>query len=166
MNVLIILSLVLLLILFPFLIGGISGAIFFPTKKKLIGKAIRLAKINKSDEVVDLGSGDGRFLFEACQFCKYVIGYEIHPGLVLYSKVKILLNGYKNVSVFFKDFWSVDLSKYDVIFVFLYPSKMKRLEDKIINEVTSGTRVISYAFELPNLKHKSKTKDGLYLYEV
>ncbi len=62
--------------------------------------------------------------------------------------------------------WSVDLSKYNVIFVFLHTTKMKRLEEKIEREARKGTKVISYAFKLPSLKPLKQTESGLYLYKI
>ena len=62
--------------------------------------------------------------------------------------------------------WSVDLSKYNVIFVFLHTTKMKKLEDKIKRETHKNTKIISYAFEFPEFRSKKKTESGLYLYEI
>lgn len=166
MTLAIIITAIISLIFLPFIISGLSGAVFFPTGSKKLKKAIKLAQIKKSDKVVDLGSGDGRFLFEVSRFCKNATGFEIQPILVVLSKLKTRRKGYSNVYIRFRDFWGVDLEKYNVIFVFLVPHRMKKLEDKILKEVKKGTRVISYAMEFPNLEYKKKTQDGLYLYEV
>lgn len=152
------------LILIPFLISGISGAVFLPTNHRLISEAVKLADIKKSDNVIDLGSGDGRFLFEAAKYSEHVFGVEIHPLLVLFTRLKIYLGRNKNIKILFKNFWHINLKEYDVIFTFLHTKRMKKLEDKIRREGKRQTRIITYAFRLPNLKWVKKTKDGLYLY--
>jgi 16S rRNA A1518/A1519 N6-dimethyltransferase RsmA/KsgA/DIM1 with predicted DNA glycosylase/AP lyase activity len=166
MNFIFFLSLTLLIILIPYLISGLSYTVFYPTPISEIKKAIKLINIKKPDKAIDLGSGDGRFLFEISKYCREVEGVEIQPILVLYTKLKVILGKYKNIEVKFKDLWSVNLSEYNLIFIFAIKSRMDKLERKILKEVKKGTKVITYAFKLPNLKYKKYTKNGLYLYEV
>ena len=165
MEYFLIFSILLILIIFvPFVISGFSGAVFYPTDSKVIREAIKLSNIKPSHNIIDLGSGDGRFVFESSSLAKNVTGVEIHPLLILFSQIKSKLRKHNNVKILFKDFWSVDLKIYDLVYVFLYPGKMSKFEKKVLKEMRKGATLISYAFKLPNIKPEIETESGLYLY--
>lgn len=145
---------VLILILLFFLItntfGFFTGAPYAPTPSKKIKELIKILKLNKNDVVVDLGSGDGRLLIDVYYTKSKAIGYELNPFLYLLSKYRT--RKLKGVEVCFSDFWRADLKSATVIFVFILPQFMKRLEKKISTEVKPGTRVVTYLVSLPNHK--------------
>jgi hypothetical protein len=67
-----------------------NGAPFVPTRKKWIVDAMKLAGVGRGDVVVDLGSGDGAFLAAALERgARRVVGYEINPLLVVWSRLKL-----------------------------------------------------------------------------
>lgn len=129
-----------------------------------VKQMIELAGLKKGDKIVDLGSGDGRLLIEAARKGAKAYGVEINPGLFLYSYLNILTN---RLSAYAKVSWgtlfSVDYRKYDVIFVAGFISMMKTLEKEFEAKLKKGTKVICYAFPLPNRK-PVKVLDGIYLY--
>lgn len=45
-----------------------------------------------------------------------------------------------------------DLRQADVIFCYLFPHIMAQLEPKFKTELKPGAKVISYAFQLPNIR--------------
>jgi hypothetical protein len=68
----------------------VNGAPFVPTRKKWIDDAMKLAGVGPGDVVVDLGSGDGAFLSAALEHgARRVVGYEINPWLVVWSRLKL-----------------------------------------------------------------------------
>ena len=72
---------------------------------------------------VDLGSGDGRFVFRAAReglFCGGCIGYEINPILYLWSQARRLAGGprmWRSTHFYCRDIWKVDLRQTNVIAV-------------------------------------------------
>lgn len=126
---------------------------------------LRLADIKKGDKVVDLGSGDGRLVVEAAKLGAFAHGVEINPGLVFYSLVNIAKNGVSdNAKVSWKSLYKMDFSKYNVIFVAGFIEMMKKLEKEFEVRLKKGTKVICYAFPLPNKQPKFQ-KDGIYFYQ-
>jgi 16S rRNA A1518/A1519 N6-dimethyltransferase RsmA/KsgA/DIM1 with predicted DNA glycosylase/AP lyase activity len=139
--------------IFYLMIAFVTGAPFVPSNTNAAKSMIALAKLKKGMNVYDLGSGDGRLLFYAAQKHATVVGYEINLLLVLFTYIKKILSPYNaNISVVWHDFWSADLHTANVVFVYLLPWKMERLERKLINELPKGALVISNSFIFPHLK--------------
>ena len=78
-----------------------------------------------------------------------------------------------DVKIFRKNFFQADLSKADVVFCYLFPEVMAKLEPKFTQELKSGSRVVSYAFKLPTkvadkvvITNDDNTELGkIYVYE-
>lgn len=124
--------------------------------------------------VVDLGSGDGRFIIEAAKKGYHGVGFELNPLLVSISYYNAYKAGVlKNVSFKMDDFWKVNLSKFDVIACFGVKSIMAKLNDKIITECEGGidkinkknVSIICYRFPLEGRKWTWK-EDELFFYRT
>ena len=61
---------------------------------------------------------------------------------------------YPSAKIKLASFWRAPLSSADVVFVFLIPRFMARLEAKLKRELKPGARAVSYVFKLPNKKPK------------
>ena len=112
----------------------VSGAPYVPTKHEKVAQMLELAKLQEHEKVVDLGSGDGRIVFAAADQCNHATGVEISPSLHWISKVKLKKKKLKNVSLIRNSLWNVDLSKYDIVFIYFIPHRMKKLSKKIKKE--------------------------------
>lgn len=124
----------------------------------------KFANLKKGEKFMDLGCGDGRVVILAAQKGAKAYGVEINPFLYLLSKFNIQRNGLvKDVQVFLSNLYSVDFSKYDVIFVAGFMDMMARIEEVFAKKVKKSTRVICYPFPLPN-KKAVKIKTGVYKY--
>lgn len=135
-------------------------------KKDSINNILKLAGIKKGETIVDLGSGDGRLLFEAATLGAFATGYEINPFLVLTSQLKRKLKGLENeVKIKDESMWKADLKVADVIFVYSLVKKMKKFEDFIYKNTKKGTRVVVNTNPFPN-KKPTKTLGKIFLYIV
>ncbi len=131
--------------------GFVYGAPFVPTSRRRVRAMLELAKPQAGELWIDLGSGDGRLIIAAAKAGARAIGYEIHPYLVLWTKLKIYLSGLGDrAEVRLANFWPVDLSGADIISVYFIPEKMGRLQKKLEAELKPGCRVVSNAFSFPN----------------
>lgn len=142
-----------------------TGAPFLPTDKKKVSSMISLAKLKPNETLIDLGSGDGRLLFEAAkqQPKAKIIGVEINPVLYYWSKIKKKFKGAENVEIKRKNLWDTNLKEADIVAMFFIDHKMDKIEEKLKKEAEKGTKIISYTFEFPNLKEiKSRNKNYLY----
>lgn len=157
-------------ILFFFLtVALFTGAPYVPSQKKAVRRMIELADIASNDSIYDLGSGDGRLLFEAAkQTTGNIIGIEINPLLVLLTQIKkILYQQTPHVHCVWGNFWKTDLSAADVVFVYLLPWKMEALQKKLQQELKPGTRVVSNSFIFPQWKMTKKDEQlSLYVFNV
>lgn len=135
-------------------------------KKDSIDNILKLANIKKRETIVDLGSGDGRLLFEVAAFGAFATGYEINPFLVLISQLKRKLKGLEDqVKIKDESMWKADLKIADVIFVYSLVKKMKKFEDFVYDNAKEGTRIIVNTNPFPNKKPK-KTLGKISLYVV
>src|SRR4029078_2651209 len=75
------------LALAPFIAAGAdvarTGGPYVPTPPAVVEAMLKLAIVGPSDYVIDLGSGDWRFvLMAATKFSARGVGYDIDPDLV------------------------------------------------------------------------------------
>ncbi|MFA6523656.1 MAG: hypothetical protein WCS85_04795 [Candidatus Peribacteraceae bacterium] len=120
------------------------------TPRKIVDSMVRLAGFRGDETVVDIGAGDGRVLVAAKKHFPGIraIGYENALGIWLYGKLKIFLSGAK-VHFRFRNALKDDLSVADVIFLYLGPDMMRKLEPIFDRVLRPGTRVVSHAFTFP-----------------
>lgn len=145
-----------LLFMLYMLYAIVSGAPFVPSKQVMVEEMLKVAYVQKNECVIDLGSGDGRIVCAAAPLCLMSAGVEISPVLYLISKWKVWRKGLTNVVLMRDSLWNIDLSRYDVVFIYFIPHWMNKLEKKIKKEMKSGSRIISHAFAFTNWQEEKK----------
>lgn len=163
-------ELVLLLVLSGFTLLFVYTMMFsapsVPTKKSAVEAMVRLADIRAGERAVDLGSGDGRVVMAMARAGAEAHGFEINPGLVLWSRLRIAMAGLRGKAfVHLGSFWSQDLSSYQVVTVYGLPKLMQRLQTKLRTELPAHARVISNIFKFPNWQ-PSTAMDSVRLYRA
>jgi cyclopropane fatty-acyl-phospholipid synthase-like methyltransferase len=114
---------------------------------------LELAAVKTSDVVYDLGSGDGRIVITAAKKygCK-TVGYEIDKELVELSHERVKEAGVEQrVNIEHKDIFTVDVSRADVIAVYLLPKQLEALIPQL-EKLKPGSRIVSHQFEIPGVK--------------
>lgn len=148
-----ILNLSFALLIFFLTLAFITGAPFVRSNKKAVDAMIRLAKIKKGTKVYDLGSGDATLLLRSAALGATAVGLEINPFLVFWSWIKILLSPYRStIHVQWQNFWRADLHDADVVFVYLLPWRMEKLETLLKTQCKPGALIVSNSFIFPTLK--------------
>jgi SAM-dependent methyltransferase len=113
-------------------------------------KAIEYLDIKNGDEVLDMGSGDGRILLYASRKHPNAnfVGIEKNYFLYIYSVIisKIFLR--KNLKFQYGDFKKFDFSKFDAIYMYLLPKLTDEVLQKNIKDIKLGCRIISFHFPL------------------
>ncbi len=121
--------------------------------------------MSKKGVVYDIGSGDGRILVESAKQGIKSVGYEINPFLVLFSKWRVRnIDPKFKPKIYLNNFWNQDLSKATVVFIFILPQYMSRLEKKLTKELRPKTLVIVHHGTLQNKKPIKKI-EGITIYE-
>ncbi len=150
---------------FPFFYHGIPWQ---PTDMVRVRRMLEMASVSPGELVYDLGCGDGRILVCAArEFKAMAEGFEINPWLVLLARLRIWSSRLsKQVRVRLQDIYTVDLSKADVITMFLFQHVNDRLDEKFRRELKDGARIVSYVWILKGWKpsHTDPVK-RLYLYK-
>ncbi|XP_025272914.1 adenine nucleotide translocase lysine N-methyltransferase isoform X1 [Canis lupus baileyi] len=114
-------------------------------------------------KTVDLGSGDGRIVLAAHRCgLRPALGYELNPWLVGLARLHAWRAGCAgSVRFCCQDLWKVNLRDCHNVSVFLAPSVLPLLEDKLQAELPEGARVVSGRFPLPTWQPVAVLGEGL-----
>ncbi|XP_010835672.1 PREDICTED: protein FAM173A [Bison bison bison] len=114
-------------------------------------------------KTVDLGSGDGRIVLAAHRCgLRPAVGYELNPWLVGLARLRAWRAGCAgSVRYHREDLWKVSLRDCHNVSVFLAPSVLPLLEDKLQAELPAGARVVSGRFPLPTWQPVAVVGEGL-----
>jgi SAM-dependent methyltransferase len=127
--------------------------VFVPTPQEVVDKMLELAEVKKDDLVYDLGCGDGRIVVTAAKkFGCRAVGYDISPKRVKESLKNVEKNNVADlVSIEQKDIFTLDLSKANVITLYLLPSLNVKLIPQL-EKLKPGSRIVSHDFDMRGVK--------------
>ncbi|TRZ48742.1 class I SAM-dependent methyltransferase [bacterium] len=129
-----------------------KDVIWVPTSQALADKMLNLAQVTPQDYVIDLGSGDGRFVISAAKLGARALGIEYNPDMVELSKRTAAREGVADKASFIKaDLFESDFSTATVITMFLLPEINMRLRPLIL-DLKPGTRIASNSFDMGDWK--------------
>ncbi|HEX8268163.1 MAG TPA: class I SAM-dependent methyltransferase [Pyrinomonadaceae bacterium] len=121
-----------------------------PTPTETVAEMLRLANLKKGDVLYDLGSGDGRVVFEAAR--KYgirAVGVEIKPHLVEEANRRAKDEGLEKLARFVHaDLFRLNLRQATVVTLYLSDSLNERLLPKLLRELRPGSRIVSHDFRM------------------
>ena len=127
--------------------------IFVPTPQEVVEKMLETAQVTKDDVVYDLGCGDGRIVVTAAK--KYgarAFGFDVDPQRIKESSENVEKNGVGNlVTIEQKDIFTLDLSKANVITLYLLPSLNVKLIPQL-EKLKPGSRIVSHDFAMRGVK--------------
>lgn len=146
----------------------VTGAPYVPSTNPATEKMIEFAHIRKGTKAYDLGSGNGKLLLRAVKHGAVAVGFEINPFLVLWTSFIALLSPYRSrIKILWRNFWHADISDADVVFVYLLPWRMDKLQQKLKTQLKPGALVISNSFIFRGwkiLRHDDTTH--VYLFRI
>ncbi|MDH4066069.1 MAG: class I SAM-dependent methyltransferase [Acidobacteriota bacterium] len=125
-----------------------KDVVWVPTPQALVDKMLDLAKLTPQDFLMDLGSGDGRTVITAAKRGARALGIEYNPDMVALARKNAAEAKVSDQARFEKaDLFETDLSKAQVITMFLLPSINMKLRPSLLN-LTPGTRIVSNSFTM------------------
>jgi SAM-dependent methyltransferase len=139
--------------------------IFVPTPQEVVDKMLEMAAVKKTDVLYDLGCGDGRIVVTAAKKygCK-ATGYDIDPRRIRESRANVKKNNVGNLATIVQaDIFTLDLSKANVITLYLLPSLNVKLIPQL-EKLKPGSRIVSHDFDMRGVKPdkvvRLESKDG------
>ncbi len=144
---------------------------YVPTPQAVVDEMLRLANVQQTDRLYDLGSGDGRIVITAAkQYGVSGIGVDIDPRRVQEANENARQAGVSDrVEFRQQDLFQTDLRDATVVTLYLLPQINLRLRPKLLSELKPGTRIVSHAFDMGNWKPEKVVRvDGrtIYLWTV
>ncbi len=129
--------------------------IFVPTPQEVVDKMLELADVRPGEIVYDLGCGDGRIPVTAAK--RYGVrawGFDINPVRVKESLENVEKNNVKHlVTIKLQDIFELDLSKADVITLYLLPQLNVKLIPQL-DKLKPGCRIVSHDFNMEGVRPK------------
>ena len=130
-----------------------------------------LAAVGPGDYLVDLGSGDGRFVIGAARRGAIAHGVELEPDLVARARARASDAGVGDRTAFLEgDIFDADLSMATVVTIYLFPEANLALRPKLLSELTPGTRLVSNSFHMgdwePDDRAQGRTSGGALLWII
>ena len=123
--------------------------IYVPTPTIVVNRMLKLAKVKESDLVYDLGCGDGRIVVTAAkEYGCHAVGFDIDPKRIKESRENVKKNEVQNlVQIKQQDIFELDLSKANVITLYLLPELNVRLIPQL-EKLKPGSRIVSHDFPM------------------
>jgi protein-L-isoaspartate O-methyltransferase len=139
----------------PSLLGQAPGShapdvIYVPTPQSVVDAMLELARVQKTDIVYDLGSGDGRIVITAARkYGAHGVGVEIDANLVKQATRNAAAAGVSDrVRFVNQDLFATDVSRATVVTLYLLQSINERLRPKLVRQLKPGARVVSHVFNM------------------
>lgn len=142
-----------------------SDAPYVPTKMDQIRKILKMAGVKRGKKFYELGSGDGRVVYEAAKLGADSIGIEQSWIRVLYSRYKAGRLGLKKTQFSHGNIFSKKYEDTDVVYIYLLHKGVRKLEEKLRKELKKGSTVITQTYHFPNWKPYKKEGD-FWLYRA
>jgi SAM-dependent methyltransferase len=139
---------------------------YVPTTEKAVEEMLKLAKVQKSDVLYDLGCGDGRIVITAAKlYGTRGVGIDINPERIKEANENLKNSGVGDKVKFIQgDLFEMDLSPATVITLYLLPALNLKLRPKIL-KLKPGTRIVSHDFDMGDWKpEKTVEADGKTVY--
>jgi len=173
MPIVIVFSLIVIVLAF-FISKKLSPVPYFPTNKRDLDLIVKTMKLKNNMDVIDLGAGIGTVIFKASNMSfkrklnTKFYAIEINPVLILILYIrKLLSQNSQNILVKYIDMMKLDLKQFKnpLFFLYLSPFYLNLIYKKIKKEIKKP-KIITYFYEIPNIKYSSKLQgiNDVFLY--
>jgi len=129
---------------------------FVPTTEEAVAAMLKLANVQKTDVVYDLGCGDGRIVIAAAKtYGAHAVGIDINPVRLAEANENLKKAGpdvAKLVRFEENDLFQADIHEATVVTLFLLSSVNLKLRPKLLADLKPGTRVVSNTFDMSDWK--------------
>lgn len=121
---------------------------FVVSPEEVVDRMLRIADVGPADQVIDLGSGDGRIVIGAARRGARALGIDIDPSLVERARGNAAAAGVAERATFAaQDLFDTDLSKASVVTMYLLPEVNLKLRARLL-ALKPGTRIVSHDWNM------------------
>ncbi|HKC43965.1 MAG TPA: class I SAM-dependent methyltransferase [Burkholderiales bacterium] len=145
---------------------------FVPTPHEIVDAMLKLANVNSSDLVYDLGCGDGRIVIAAAhKFGARGVGIDIDPDRIRDAVENARAAGVADRVRFVQgDLFEADFRDATVVTLFLKWNYNRKLRPRLWDQLKPGTPVVSHEHDFgpdwPPAKRIETNGETVYLYVV
>jgi len=138
---------------------------------QVVDAMLGLAEVRADEQVVDLGSGDGRILIAAARsFGARGLGVDIDPAQIALANENARAAGVAGRVVFRReDLFQTPIAEADVLTLYLTQAVNLRLRPRILSQMRAGARVVSHEFHMGEWRWDQRSRVGdatVYLWIV
>jgi hypothetical protein len=127
---------------------GVGDVVYVPTPQIVVDEMLSMAKIGPNDYLIDLGSGDGRFVITAAKKGARAFGVDLDTYLLRLARKNAQSEGVADRATFIEqNLFETDLSKASVVSTYLLPEMNLKLRPKIL-ALKPGTRVVAHDYHM------------------
>ena len=127
---------------------------YVSTPWNVVAAMLDMARVGASDNLIDLGSGDGRIVIEAAKkLGARGMGIELNASLVSDAKQEARRQGVEGKVLFVQgNLFNFDVGAATVLSMYLLPQINLQLRPRIFSQLKPGTRVVSHDFDMGDWK--------------
>jgi SAM-dependent methyltransferase len=135
---------------------------YVPTTEKAVQEMLKLANVQKSDTLYDLGCGDGRIVIAAAKtYGAHGVGIDINPERIKEARENAKKEGVEHLVRFEEnDLFVADFKPATVVTLFLLSSVNMKLRPRLMADLKPGTRVVSNTFDMGDWKPEKEAFVG------
>ena len=128
---------------------GQGDVVYVPTPQIVVDELLRMAKIGPKDFLIDLGSGDGRFVITAAKkFGARGFGVDLDTYLLRMARKNAQSEGVTERARFIEqNLFETELGEATVISSYLLPEMNLKLRPRIL-ALKPGTRVVAHDYHM------------------
>lgn len=124
-----------------------GGVLYLGSPSAVVKAMLVMADIQPGEKVYDLGCGDGRLLVPAVRkFRALATGVDLSGFLLALAWLRARL-WHTPVRLIRQNLLSVDISDADVVFLYLMPEIIEKLQERL-KQLKPGTRIVCHQFGL------------------
>lgn len=140
---------------------------YVPSSPGKLRKLLEELKLDPKSHFIDIGSGDGGTVLVGAEFFAKSAGIEMNPYLWILSNFRKLISRNRSkLNFLLGSFFNISFKEYDVMYIYLFPEIMAKLEDKIFSEMSKGSTVISHTFAFKKHQPEQKLNKHYLVYKV
>jgi len=143
---------------------------YVPTPLDVVNRMLDMAKLTKDDHHIDLGSGDGRIVITAAKRGARSMGIDLNPVRIGEANENAKKAGVSDRVTFVQgNLFEMDISKANVLTMYLLQSVNLQLRPKILSDLQPGSRVVSHAFSMNDWEadeHATVASRNIYLWII